>query len=117
MLWFIQMYDWLTLHILKNALFPGAQPEQGAWRILGKGKDPSIWITWSVQEMNGPWLTVSDKTSETTTAATVKTQELFVIILGKKHQETVVKVCHLLGRVYEGQRILIPTSLFWAALG
>lgn len=47
--------------------------------------------------MRGPWLTVSNKILEDTTAATVRMQELFVITLERKHQLTVIKVSHLLG--------------------
>jgi hypothetical protein len=59
--------------------------------------------------MTDPWRTASNKILEDTTDATVKMQELFVIILARKHQGTVIKVSHL-------QRILIPTSLLQAEL-
>jgi hypothetical protein len=44
--------------------------------------------------MTDPWRTASNKILEDTTDATVKMQELFVIILARKHQGTVIKVSH-----------------------
>lgn len=76
---------------------PGVLPKQELWLILGKGKDLSIWIMWSVQEVRGLWLTVSSKILDVTTAVTVRMQELFVITLAKKHQVIVIKVSTLLG--------------------
>lgn len=106
------MYDWLLFHVLSHALLPGVLPEQEPWLISGKGKDPSTWITWSAQEMRGPWPTVSKTISEDTTAATVRTRALFAIMLARNRQVTVIKVSHCL--LYEAE-VLVPASLPSAA--